>query len=180
MAAIPVDKEDVVSSGNFQELFARFYPGICRQLTAILGDPATAEDLAQETFLKLYCTPPREMVNIGGWLHKVAVNLAYKHLRREGNRRRRERDILNDPSTGVDDGPSLTRLQEIREVRETLSTLSPRDRLCLVLRFSGYSYREIAGFIGVDARSVGTILARARARFRAAYDHRGVDADVLR
>jgi len=181
VATIPVDKKDAaLSPGDFQELFARYYPGICRQLTTVLGDAAMAEDLAQETFLKLFRSPPRDMSNIGGWLYKVALNLAYKHLRKEENRRRRELRASTDPAAGLNNHLSFYHLQEIREVKEILKTLPVRDRLCLMLKFSGYSYKEIAGVIGVDVKSVGTIVARARVRFRKAYDSRGGTLSVLR
>ena len=52
-----------------------------------------AEEITQETFLKLYTTPPRQYQNIGGWLSRVAVNLAYNSLRREKSRQRREAKI---------------------------------------------------------------------------------------
>lgn len=180
MAAIPADREvAILLPDDFRELFTRYYPGVCRQLRAILGDAAAAEDLAQETFLKLYCNPPREKGNIGGWLHRVALNMAYKYMRREEIRRRRE---LRASTTEVEESwnPSFLRRQEIREVQEILEGLPPRDRLCLMLRFSGYSYKEIAGVIGVDVRSVGTILARARVKFRQAYDRQEGNSGVLR
>jgi len=181
VATIPVDKEGAaLSLSDFHELFARYYPGICRQLATVLGDAAMAEDLAQETFLRLYSSPPRDMGNIGGWLYRVALNLAYKHLRREENRRRRELRAASDPAAGSNSHRSFHELQEIREVREILNTLPLRDRLCLILRFSGYSYKEIASVIGVDVKSVGTIVARARLRFRKAYDHQGGTLSVLR
>ncbi|MDK2928288.1 MAG: hypothetical protein PWR31_1979 [Bacillota bacterium] len=55
------------------------------------------------------------------------------------------------------------------QVRAALTALTARDRLALVLRYSGYSYAEIAAVIGVAAGSVGTILARAQRSFRLAY-----------
>ncbi|MDI6906197.1 MAG: RNA polymerase sigma factor SigX [Thermoanaerobacterales bacterium] len=153
-------------------MFDRYYPEIFRQLAYILGNRDTAEDLAQETFLKLYAHPPRHQDNLPAWLRKVAVNLAYKHLQKEQNRRRRELKIAAEDEhnrAGVD---PVTRRQEVRDVRAVLETLSRRDRTCLLLRFSGYSYAEIAEIIGVEPSSVGTLLARARSRFRDEYNRR--------
>lgn len=102
----------------------------------------------------------------------MAVNLAYKHLQKEQNRRRRELKIAAEDEhnrAGVD---PVTRRQEVRDVRAVLETLSRRDRTCLLLRFSGYSYAEIAEIIGVEPSSVGTLLARARSRFRDEYNRR--------
>jgi len=148
-------------------------------LAYLLGNRDTAEDLAQETFLKLYASPPRHQDNLPAWLRKVAVNLAYKHLQKEQNRRRRElRVATEDEHAGAGVDP-VTRRQEVREVRAVLEALPRRDRTCLLLRFSGYSYAEIAQIIGVEPSSVGTLLARARSKFRDEYSRReGVPENV--
>jgi DNA-directed RNA polymerase specialized sigma24 family protein len=53
-----------------------------------------------------------------------------------------------------------------------LEELSPRDRTLLLLRHEGYSYRELALALRIRESSVGTLLARARARFRDALGRR--------
>src|SRR3990172_8105455 len=83
---------------NFKELFEAHYPMVLRHLLLIVGERATAEGLAPETFIKLYESPPREFTNLSGWLVRVATNLAYNHLRGEKNRKRRE---LADAATGA-------------------------------------------------------------------------------
>ena len=59
--------------------------------------------------------------------------------------------------------------QEVRTVRKILACLPDRDRMCLLLKFSGYKYGEIADIIEVEKSSVGTILARAQAKFKERY-----------
>lgn len=95
----------------------------------------------------------------------MAVNLAYKHIQREQNRQKRELRTVSEwvHTTDVD---QFWRRHEVKQVRSVLDKLAERDRICLILRFSGYSYAEVARAIGVEASSVGTILARARAKFR--------------
>lgn len=166
------DKAGGFSLEEFQQLFDRHYPEIFRQLVYLLGNRCVAEDLAQETFLKLYATPPRHNDNLPGWLRKVAVNLAYKHLQKEQNRRRRELKTVAEDGRYRGESDPLERRQDIHDVRAVLEDLSPRDRTCLLLRFSGYSYAEIAAVISVEVSSVGTILARARRRFREEYHRR--------
>ncbi len=166
---------------GFRELFDRHYPAVCRQLTCLLGSRAAAEDIAQETFIKLYQTPPKESSNLGGWLARVATNLAYNHLRSENSRRRRE------TSTGQslevqEPGPeeATVRTEEVALTRQVLELLPERDRVCLLLKFSGMSYADIARAIGVKESSVGTLLARARARFKTEYLRlKGSDDGVL-
>ncbi|OAT79981.1 RNA polymerase subunit sigma [Desulfotomaculum copahuensis] len=157
-------------AGRFKELFDSHYPAVYRRAACILGNPAAAEDVAQETFLKLYQAPPVNQENLAGWLARVATNLAYNHLRGENNRRRRE------SAQGIEEATMLPsceeealRREETRLVQQVLDHLPERDRTCLLLRFSGAGYREIAALIDVKPGSVGTLLARAQARFREEY-----------
>jgi DNA-directed RNA polymerase specialized sigma24 family protein len=54
----------------FRELFEANYPMVLRHLILILGEQAAAEDIAQETFIRLYERPPKEFTNLSGWLLK--------------------------------------------------------------------------------------------------------------
>ncbi len=163
---------------DFQQLFRSHYPVLCRLLTGILGRSA-AEDVAQEAFIKLYTTPPGEFSNIRGWLTKVAMNIAYNHLRSEKNRLKREARAglvpgVTEPETEV------LRKEQAELTRIILEAMPKRDRAYLVLRFSGMNYSEIAATLGVRESSVGTLLARARAKFKAEYIRlKGGEENVL-
>ena len=50
---------------SYEETYRSFYAQVVRQLTYLLGDRAAAEDVAQETFLKLYTVPPRPDRTLG-------------------------------------------------------------------------------------------------------------------
>ncbi|AGL01766.1 RNA polymerase sigma factor SigX [Desulfoscipio gibsoniae] len=161
----------------YQETYNRYYPAVCRQLTFMLGSRAVAEEITQETFLRLYCTPPRQYENIGGWLSKVAANLAYNYLRSEKSRLRREEKIKGHGFTVVSSEESALQNEESSMVRHALQSLPERDRLCLLMKHSGFSYEEIAEAIGVKKSSVGTIIARAQAKFKRVYlAQKGCDA----
>jgi len=125
--------------------------------------------LAQETFLKLYNSPPSEFQNIGGWLSRVATNLAYNYLRSEKNRRRREEKNNLLVQTVHSSEETALRNEEVRSVQRALESLPKRDRLCLLMKHSGFSYEEIASSTGLKKSSVGTIIARAQARFKKVY-----------
>lgn len=161
---------DAFPAGRFKELFDLHYPAVYRRAACILGNPAAAEDVAQETFIKLYQAPPVHQDNLAGWLVRVATNLAYNHLRGEKNRRRREsgqgmEETIMLPSCEEE----ALRREETRLVQKVLDYLPERDRTCLLLRFSGAGYKEIAAVVDVKPGSVGTLLARAQARFREEY-----------
>jgi RNA polymerase sigma factor (sigma-70 family) len=164
-----------LNHNGFRELFERHYPAICRHLTCLLGSRAAAEDVAQETFIRLYQTPPPEPSNLGGWLARVATNLAYNHLRSENSRSRREVGA-GLASVESEAGPeeTLVRDEEVALTRQVLALLPARDRACLMLKFSGMDYASIARATGIKESSVGTVLARARAKFKVEYiKHKG-------
>lgn len=64
----------------FRQQFNQHYPSVRRKLFALIRDEAAAEDLAQETFLRLYRNPPDQPEAIGGWLHRVLTRLAYDYM----------------------------------------------------------------------------------------------------
>jgi RNA polymerase sigma factor (sigma-70 family) len=166
-------KSQSIKSNAFRDFFDRYYQAVCRRLTGLLGNRSAAEDVAQEAFLKLYQTPPADPANVGGWLNRVAVNLAYNYLRGEESRRRREMTAGGSEAGEAPEwaGPeeSALRTEEVEQVRMALESLTVRDRACLLLRFSGMSYAEIAAALDIGESSVGTVLARSRARFKKEY-----------
>lgn len=161
--------EDDATSLHFRETFDQFYPVVVRQLTVMLGDAVAAEDLAQETFLKLYQTPPEDERNLLAWLRTVAYRTALNYLRGEKSRRRRDEKLELERVNVVALDEVIWRNQEVKAVRRALETLPARDRTVLLMRHSGASYAEIAAAVGLNKSSVGTILARSQTRFRDAY-----------
>ena len=154
----------------FRELFEANYPMVLRHLILILGEQAATEDIAQETFIRLYERPPKEFTNLSGWLIKVSTNLAYNHLRGEKSRKRRE--MADTPATTELYADDVSRMGEAEEVRDALRRLDYRDRVLIVLKFYGFSYLEISEMTGVKKASVGKSLARALEKFQKAYERK--------
>jgi RNA polymerase sigma-70 factor (ECF subfamily) len=161
----------------FVQLFGTEFPRLFRYLDRISGDPDLAADLAQDAFVRLHrrgAMPDRP----GIWLVTVALNL-FRNARTTAARRRR---LLSEARAEGALGGSLAGPAPIREaddstgsVRAALHCLPEREQQLLLLRAEGYSYREIASVLGLNEASVGTLLARAKRVFRAAYEER-VDA----
>lgn len=155
---------------EFQNLYKRYFALVFRHINYLLGgNSQVAEEIAQETFIKLYTSPPVTQENLAAWLLKVATNLVYNYLKSDKQRTARENKVnftgMAEQNFGLPEETCI-RNQQIIAVREVLETLPDRDRMCLLLKFSGFSYSEIAETIGVQKTSVGTILARARAKFK--------------
>ncbi len=151
---------------NFDELFEDVYPGLYRYCLRLTADPDVAEDTAQEAFVRLLDRRVRgDLAGLRAWLFKVATHRIRDRARVRANRSRlmeaRPLPTANE-DTPHDDAE---RAERIARVRRALALLDERDRTLLLLREEGFAYRELAEAIGVQAASVGTLLARARRRF---------------
>src|SRR5438045_8581890 len=70
---------------QFRDLYEREYAAVYRSVRAIVLDPRAAEDLTQEAFVKAYRARHgyKPTAPVGAWLHRIAVNTAISHLRRQ-------------------------------------------------------------------------------------------------
>jgi RNA polymerase sigma factor (sigma-70 family) len=151
---------------DFDATFDAMYPPLVRYCHRLTGDRDAAEDAAQEALVRLFARSvegPAPAVRV--WLFKTATHLIRDRYRVEENRRRLLRE--NPVTPGAPEGPerSLERSMEKERARRALERLADRDREMLLMRYEGFSYREIADVIDVAATSVGTLLARAERRF---------------
>ena len=154
----------------FREEFERGYPSLARYLARLTDDAAAASDLAQEAFVRL-CARGSMPNDPRAWLVSVAHNL----LRNEREQIRRRARILG--AHGEEIAPArmapppdaaMESAERRAEVRRALGAIAERERRMLLLRYEGFSYREIASALGIHEASVGTLLARAKASFREA------------
>lgn len=154
---------------DLSDVYREHYGSLVRFLYRRIGDPARAEDLAQEAFVRaLEHKPARPKP----WLFTVAMNLARDEQRKDSVRRRHLTLVRTELESRPQDPPAdvkVERQEDVRRVRAALAELAERDRDALLLREEGFSYEEIAEQLGLAAGSVGTTLARARARFVEAY-----------
>lgn len=162
----------VQSETDFDALFLAHYEGVYRLLYRIVGAREDAEDLAQETFLRLTRQrfPAGRVHNVRAWLYRVATNLAYNLLRGESRRARRQEQFGAQTTPETDDpaGAALVADERI-VVRRILARLPQKQAQLLLLRHAGLSYRELADAMEIAPGSVGTLLARAEAAFEKAY-----------
>lgn len=159
---------------DFDEMFEDAYPSLHRYCTRLTADSDLAADVAQETFVRLLerkVTGTQEGVR--AWLFKVATHLVRDRARVRSNRER----LLEANPPEAKRVPSIDeeidRDLRIAAVRRALDGLEERDRTLLLMKEEGFAYREIAEAVGVEASSIGTLLARARKRFAAAVRSEG-------
>ena len=163
---------------RFADVFRRRYAELVRLAARVTGDRSEAEDVAQEALTRLsgHAVLTRPDGEVAAWLRRVTVNASFNRVR--DRRRRDDRDRRSAAAdrplrTGEATGPQLAQVVRSEEralVRVALAALPERQRLCLLLRHSGYRYTEIAEAVGIATGSVGVLLARGEQAFRRHYE----------
>jgi RNA polymerase sigma-70 factor (ECF subfamily) len=151
-------------------LVGRKLPRIHGLAQRMLGDPAEAEDVAQETFLRVWRQAPKwrpGQARFDTWMHRVALNLCYDRLRRR-------REIpTDDPPQMPDEGPAPDRGLEAqdtgRRVSQALARLPERQREAVVLcHYQEMGNIEAAAVMGVTVEALESLLSRGRRALRTA------------
>jgi RNA polymerase sigma factor (sigma-70 family) len=143
---------------------------------AVTRDPAAAEDLVQEAFLRLIreAHVGRYPDNVRAWLYRVAVNLARSRARRQhvADRWRSffvNRDVARSPEddfVGREHGAAL---------RGAIAALPTEARIAFLLATDGHSGHEVAALIGRSEGATRTLLWRARRDLRRRMESEGAE-----
>ncbi|MGG4268295.1 RNA polymerase sigma factor SigX [Peribacillus simplex] len=165
------DEERYASNVSFEVLFKQYYVYVVKQIVWIVKNQTISEELAQEVFLQLYRNDWKEIENISGWLMKSSIYVAYNYLRSEKRHQARIDKIIQYHEvhhvSSLDD--ECIKKEEMTKVQNVLSNMNDRDRTILLLKFSGFQYKEIAEVLQIEISSIGTLLVRAKQKFRKAY-----------
>ncbi|MCY8504894.1 RNA polymerase sigma factor SigX [Bacillus atrophaeus] len=166
------DEERPVSDVTFEDLFKQYYVYVVKQIVWIVKNQTIAEELAQEVFLQLYRNDWKAIENVPGWLLKSSTYVAYNYLRSEKRHQARINKTIQyheaQHISSLDD--DWIRKEEITKVQNVLSNMNERERTILLLKFSGFKYKEIAEVLQIDISSIGTLLVRAKQKFRKIYN----------
>jgi RNA polymerase sigma-70 factor, ECF subfamily len=152
------------------EAFAAFYQRSARPLWAYLtrvsSDPALADDLMQESFVRFLCVTRPELSLIDGelaarrYLFRIATNLLRDHWRKPATasiEELPEEFFANPDHSAQADSKAI--------LGPALAQMRPRERQLLWLAHAeGYSHREIAQITGLASASIRLLLFRARRR----------------
>jgi len=170
-----IDRARAGDERAFRELVERYEPRVAATVVGMLGAGDEAEDVGQETFIRLYRSLDRFRgdSSLGTYLTRIAINLSLTALKRR--KRRTSRFVSRDererelPETSVDPRGDLERKETALEVRAAVEALAPDHRAVVVLRMiDGLSTRETAEILGIPAGTVMSRLARAMDRLERA------------
>ena len=171
----------------FRELVRRYERPVFSLVFRMVRDSATAEDLAQDTFIKVlnHVDKYRPEFKFSSWLFKIANNVAIDHLRR------RQLDTISmdgspNAATAADVEPTSFDIADKSEsalnkmqakelasaIERAIGSLRPEYRSCIMLRHvEGRSYEEIAATLDLPLGTVKTYIHRARHQLREALEH---------
>jgi RNA polymerase sigma factor (sigma-70 family) len=141
-----------------RDLFEHHGKGLLRYLGSLLRHSADAEDVLQETYLRLLKGEvlDRTFPRARAYAFKIATNLAYDRFRRREDRSIDEVNYQEEPASAWDSPEIMVDFAATLErIEQTLVELKPRSRRVFLLRTSeGLSYEEIAATLGISKRTV--------------------------
>jgi RNA polymerase sigma-70 factor, ECF subfamily len=163
----------------FQLLFDKYQKKVISFCFRYCGHRIVAEELAQETFLRVYKAPAlyRPEARFSTWLFKIATNVCLNEIRKPEYRARIEsidqivdqdnhttRKTVVDPAQPMPD-TILEKSQEQALIHQAIALLPKKQRAALLLKASeGFSYKEIGLQINCSEKHVKALIHRGRQR----------------
>lgn len=164
----------------FEDVMTRHEPALLRYAARLLNNADAAQDVVQETFIRLHRRwgpgGPRGD-HLLPWLYRTAHNAAVDFIRREERRRRLHQQAADEmeqslppPAASADDHD-----ERLRRVLAHVAELSPGEREVLLLRLQeGLSYQDISRVTGRTIGNVGCLLHNAVRRLSQSLKQAGV------
>jgi len=162
MASAPMTLSERVHA-----LFEQLHTPVFRYVMRKTRDSSRAEDITQETFLRLlrHLKEERSLDNPKAWLFTVANNLAIDASRGDAHIQDLDEATWNrieDPGLATPDPEKLTVQRErLERLRSAVLSLTVLQRECLHLRAEGLRYREIAELMNISISTVADAVRRA-------------------
>ena len=197
LALIPATDHDLIalartgSEKAYRELLDRYQRPVFSLVYRMVRDRELAEDLAQETFVKVFNHLDRfnPKYKFSSWIFKIASNLAIDSLRKrepetvslDGSRHAQTADEIEATRITVeakDENPEeFLEAKELgQEIEQAIGQLRPDYRTAILLRHvEGRAYEEISEIMGVPLGTVKTYIHRARTELRETLAHLRVE-----
>jgi RNA polymerase sigma-70 factor (ECF subfamily) len=159
-------------AASFETLLRRYRLPLVAYFHRMVRDPALAEDLAQEVFLRVYKARERYQpeARFTTWLYRIATNLALNAIRD------RKDAVSDSASEDCEGGPVLERFVDSRPtaeqqlmlgdrerlIRQAIAGLPENQRVAVILhKYQEVHYRQIAKILSVSESAVKSLLFRA-------------------
>jgi RNA polymerase sigma-70 factor (ECF subfamily) len=152
-------------SQAFRQILDHHFGSISAYVQRMIQHSAEAEDIVQETFVRLWTSRDRfdaNRVKLSTWLHRIAHNLCIDSYRRNQHRIEVSEDTFQE-------GPQLEyeKAMESRQVRSALMELAERQRNAIVLcHYQGLPNKQAAEILGVSVDALESLLRRGRSKLK--------------
>lgn len=162
------EEELVLALGNrekiaIEALYDMYSSSLFGVISRIVVDTATAEDLLQETFVKIwhsFSSYSTEKGRLFTWMVNITRNLAIDKLRSKDFKNQNKNQELENNVTFIDEQRSTVYKPELLGIKDLVETLKPEQKLILdLVYFKGYTHVEAADELGIP---LGTIKTRLR------------------
>lgn len=149
-------------------LMDRMLPKILGLSQRMLKDPLEAEDVAQETFIRVWKAADRfekGRAKVSTWISRIAINLCYDRLRKR-------REVLTDEvperaDQGISQETAMVRDESANRVVDAVNKLPDRQRMAMELvHFQEMSNIKAAEIMSVSVEALESLLARGRRKLK--------------
>ena len=165
----------------FRELVERHQHAVVGTIAKMLRDPTEAEDLAQQTFLRVWKHAKRWKpdAKFTTYLYTIARNLVYNESRRRSRRKEVSHDERQEASgqevaaeSRTEPDAEVAQWEAHQEIDEVIASLPESQRMAVILyAYESLSYEEIGKVLGVSVASVKSLMFRARSALRDKLGH---------
>ncbi|ASU32746.1 RNA polymerase subunit sigma-70 [Mucilaginibacter xinganensis] len=139
-------------------------------ISRIIIDTATAEDVLQETFVKIwhsFSSYSTEKGRLFTWMVNIARNLSIDKIRSKDFKNQNKNQELENNVTSIDEQRSTVYKPELLGIKELVETLKPDQKAILdLVYFKGYTHVEAAEELAVPLGTVKTRLRMAIQQLR--------------
>ncbi len=146
-----------------EALYDMYSASLYGVISRIITDTATAEDVLQETFVKIwhsFASYSTEKGRLFTWMVNIARNLAIDKLRSKDYKNQNKNQELENNVTFIDEQRNTVYKPELMGIKDLVQTLKPDQKVILELvYFKGYTHVEAADELGIP---LGTIKTRLR------------------
>jgi RNA polymerase sigma-70 factor, ECF subfamily len=167
---------------SFGMLVDRHRTPLVLHLSRLVQNPAVAEELAQDVFLRVHRSREKwePSAKFSTWLFRISTNVAYNHFRDEKYHNRNvslDREVPNTRKREFPDGRqgvenSLVDDVRVREIRAAIANLPFKQRAAVLMhKYEEMDYAQIAGVLGCTPSAVKALMFRAYESLRAQLAH---------
>ncbi|KAA2239990.1 RNA polymerase sigma-70 factor [Chitinophaga agrisoli] len=163
--AVLVERLHANEVAAFDTLYWKYHEVVYRNILKLVKDPAVAEDILQEVFIKLW--EKRQDVkasqSVAGWLFVISFNLSVNYTRKKLREQTLHQKLV---ALDTDDGLALDR-KAVKEVQyhlleQAIAELSPqRRRIVTLCKLEGKTYDEVASELNISRNTVKEHLSAA-------------------